>query len=78
MFSASSTLKLNLYPPTNIEIGSFNGAICSIIIFSPGIHPISNSFTDRYSLSNDLMIPESPCLSSDSFLNIYKIDLQQS
>ena len=72
MFSASLILRLSLYPPTKTEIGSFKGAICSIIILSPGIQPISNNLIDSSSFSNDLIIPESPCFNSESFLNILK------
>ena len=47
MLAASFTRRLRWYPDTEMEIGSPKGAICSILIFSPGTQPISMSFKNN-------------------------------
>ena len=65
---ASFSLRLRLYPETDIEIGSPNGAMNSTLIGSPGIQPISMSLINISSFSKECMIPFCPVFSS---LNLF-------
>src|SRR4051794_35455284 len=68
IFSASFSLRLRLYPATEIDIGSPSGAICSTFTFSPGIQPISISLIKMSSFSKECMTTVFPILISDSLL----------
>src|SRR5690606_25315706 len=63
---ASFNRKLKLYPATDTEMGSPNGATCSMVISSPGIKPISISFKKSSSFSTCLMITAMPVPISES------------
>ena len=45
--AASSFRMLRWYPETQIAIGSPSGAMRVTLIISPGMQPISNSFSER-------------------------------
>src|SRR5271154_278903 len=66
MLSASSSLRLRLYPATVMEIGSPRGAICSTRISSPGTQPISISLRKRSFFSNECILAMVPGSNSDN------------
>jgi hypothetical protein len=77
MWAASLLRMLSRYPATVITMGSPNGAIASTLMYSPGMQPISMSFTFAALLSNCCMNPEWPTASSESFFNAMIRELEQ-
>lgn len=73
IFSASSNLRLRLYPATAIEIGSPSGAIFSTLIISPGTQPISINFKNMSFFSNECILALDPVDNSDNLFIATKV-----
>jgi probable rRNA maturation factor len=75
---ASLFRRLKRYPATLIEIGSPIGATCSTTTSSPGMQPISISFSSSSELLKLAIRPRCPCFRSDRRIKELKAKAKSS